>query len=71
MLQDGFDDLAFPGSLPEFQRLSPDEAACAAWHKNGWVNEDTGEGGDVVFSFRYNLSKASGRLCRLRRKPGD
>ncbi len=24
------DDLAFPQSLPEFQRLFPDDAACAA-----------------------------------------
>ncbi len=25
------DDLAFPQSLPEFQRLFPDDAACAAY----------------------------------------
>jgi len=25
------DDLPFPPSLPEFQRLFPDEAACAAY----------------------------------------
>jgi len=25
------DDLPFPQSLPEFQRLFPDEAACAAY----------------------------------------
>jgi len=25
------DDLPFPRSLPEFQRLFPDEAACAAY----------------------------------------
>ena len=25
------DDLPFPGSLPEFQRLFPDDLACAAY----------------------------------------
>ena len=31
------DGLAFPGSLPEFQRLFPDDAACAAYlEKSRW-----------------------------------
>jgi hypothetical protein len=35
-------NLPFPGSLPEFQRLFPDEAACAAYlgairWRNGFV----------------------------------
>ena len=45
------DDLPFPGSLPEFQRLFPDETACAAYlerarWRNGFVCphcETTGE----------------------------
>ena len=32
-------DLAFPHSLPEFQRLFPDEVACAAYLENArWIN---------------------------------
>ena len=33
------DDLAFPQSLPEFQRQFPDDAACAAYLKRArWPN---------------------------------
>ncbi len=30
-------DLPFPHSLPEFQRLSPDDAACAGHCQTNWV----------------------------------
>src|SRR5438093_9285146 len=44
-------DLPFPGSLPEFQRLFPDDAACAAYleairWRDGFVCGWCGEAGE-------------------------
>jgi hypothetical protein len=40
------DDLAFPKSLPEFQRLFPDDAACAV--DETWVVRVRSRGGSVA-----------------------
>jgi hypothetical protein len=57
------DDLPFPGSLPEFQRLFPDEAACAAYLErarwgNGFACPYCGTSGEP-----YRYSTRPGVLC--------
>jgi transposase-like protein len=54
------DDLSFPGSLPEFQRLFPDEAACAAYLERArWGN-----------GFTCPCCGASGEPYRYATRPG-
>jgi len=59
------DDLLFPHSLPEFQRLFPDEAACASYlersrWKDGFVCPNCHASGDP-----YRFTNRSGILrCR-------
>ena len=57
------DDLPFPHSLPEFQRLFPDEAACAAYLErarwsNGFVCPHCDTSGEP-----YRYSTRPGVLC--------
>ena len=57
------DDLPFPRSLPEFQRLFPDEAACAAYLErarwgNGFACPRCGTAGEP-----YRYSTRPGVLC--------
>ena len=57
------DDLPFPGSLPEFQRLFPDEAACATYLErarwgNGFACPYCGTSGEP-----YRYSTRPGVLC--------
>ena len=66
----GRDDLPFPRSLPEFQRLFPDDAACAAYLErarwgNGFVCSYCGATGEP-----YRYSTRLGVLCcrRCRRE---
>ncbi len=59
------DDLPFPRSLPEFQRLFPDEAACAAYLERarwdaGFVCDHCGSPGDP-----YRFANRPG-VCRCR-----
>ena len=59
------DDLPFPRSLPEFQRLFPDEAACAAYLErarwsDGFVCDHCGSPGEP-----YRFANRSG-VCRCR-----
>jgi len=63
------DDLPFPGSLPKFQRMFPDEAACATYLEHarwdgGFVCHHCGEAADP-----YRLSTRPGVLrCRKCRR---
>ena len=59
------DDLPFPRSLPEFQRLFPDEVACAAYLErtrwsDGFVCDHCGSPGEP-----YRLANRPG-VCRCR-----
>jgi hypothetical protein len=63
------DDLSFPHSLPEFQRMFPDEAACASYLErsrwvDGFVCPHCHEAGEP-----YRFAKRPGVLrCRMCRK---
>jgi hypothetical protein len=57
-----YEDLPFPGSLPEFQRLFPSDAACAAYleairWQHGFVCMWCGERGEP-FRFANRLRGA-------------
>src|SRR5438128_12135840 len=61
-------DLPFPGSLPEFQRLFPDDAACAAYleairWRDGFICQWCGERGEP-FRFAARLHVLRCRKCR-------
>lgn len=62
------EDLPFPGSLPEFQRLFPHDAACAAYleairWRHGFVCMWCGERGDPFrFAARPHVLRC--RKCR-------
>ena len=54
------DDLSFPRSLPEFQRLFPNDAACAAYlEKARWRD-----------GFVYPDCQAAGEPFRFANRPG-
>ena len=55
-------DLAFPQSLPEFQRLFPDNAACAGYLERArWTNGfECPYCGVVAEPFRSNRGKTPG-----------
>ena len=48
-------DLPFPRSLPEFQRLLPDDAACAAYLETARWRE--------VFVCRYRLARLAAMVA--------
>ena len=61
-------DLPFPGSLPEFQRLFPDDAACAAYleairWREGFVCGWCGEPGEP-YRFANRLQVLRCRKCQ-------
>jgi hypothetical protein len=63
------DDLSFPRSLPEFQRLFPDDAACAAylekgrWH-DGFVCPHCQDAAGEPFRFANRPGVLRCRKCR-------
>ena len=68
-------DLPFPHSLPEFQRLFPDDAACAAYLEkarwgDGFACPHCGTAGEPFHFENELLSKVVYGLIMRRRDPG-
>ena len=56
-------DLPFPHSLPEFQRLFPDDAACAAYLEKAFA-------GETIFPACPHCGTARRAVPRVKTRPG-